>query len=105
MRRNPSITAEGSSDGGEKFPVARKSSVRNQAVAAGVEAGPIGAVGLKGEDAAGPGIVSVEQGLKGFQYRGIGGLGQQSEQGGLALEQAAQEAWDGKDPVTVRDGR
>ncbi len=68
-----------------------------------IEVGPVSAVGLQRQDETGADVGAAEQGLKGFQYRGIGGLGQQSQQGALALEQASQHPWDGKGPVTVRD--
>ena len=64
----------------------------------------VGPICLKREDAAGAHIFCAEQSLKGFQYRGIGGLGQQAQQGSFALEQAAQYAWNGKGPVTVGYG-
>jgi hypothetical protein len=58
-------------------------------MAMGVEIGSVGSEGLKRKDAAGSHLFSVKQGLKTFQYRCISGLGQQSQQGALALEQAA----------------
>jgi hypothetical protein len=73
-------------------------------MAMGVEVGAVGSERLKGKDAAGAYIFSVEQGLKAFYYRGISGLGQQAEQTALALEQAAQYARDRKGPVTVGYG-
>jgi hypothetical protein len=73
-------------------------------VAVRIEVCSIRAVRLKRQDAAGSYIFSAEQSLKGFQYRGIGGLGQQTQQCALALEQAAQHSRDGKGPVTVRNG-
>jgi len=64
---------------------------------------PIGAEGLKRNDAAGADIGAVEQRLEGFQYGSICGLRQQAQQWAFALEQAAQDAGDGKGPVTVRN--
>lgn len=48
-------------------------------------------------------ISSVEEGLKAFHDKGIGGLGQLAEQKAPALGQAAQDPGDGRDPVPVRD--
>jgi len=64
-------------------------------VAVGVEVGAIGAEGLKRNDAAGADVFSVQQRLKGLQYGSIGGLGQQTQQRALSLEQAAQHSRDG----------
>ena len=61
--------------------------------------------GLKRQHAGGADIFAGEQRLKGFQYRGIGGLGQQTEQAALTLEQAAQNTRDRKCPVRVRNWR
>ena len=52
----------------------------------GVEIGAVSSESLKGKDAAGAYVFSAEQGLKGFQYRRISGLGQQTQQGAFALE-------------------
>ena len=71
-------------------------------MAMGIKVCSISAIRLKRQHAARPHIFSAEKSLKGSQYRGISGLGQQTQQRSLAFEQAAQHAWNGKGPMTVR---
>ena len=88
----------------QKRSICGESSIGNNCVAVGVEVGAIGAEGPKRSDTAGADIFSVWQRLNGLQYGSIGGLRQQTQQRGLALEQPAQHSRDGKGPVAVRDG-
>jgi len=52
----------------------------------------------------GPDVGAVKECLEGFQNRGVGGLRQQAEQPAVAFDQNAENAGDGKGPVTMRDG-
>lgn len=88
----------------QKRSICGESSIGNNCVAVGVEVGAIGAEVLKRIDTAGADILSVQQRLNGLQYGSIGGLRQQTQQRGLALEQPALHSRDGKGPVAVRDG-
>ena len=64
----------------------------------------VAAEGLQRDDAAGADVRAVKECLEGFQNRGVGGLGQKAEQSAVAFDETAQDAGDGKGPVTMRDG-
>jgi len=90
--------------GGEEIPPRKKRTIRANAVAMEIEVCPAGVVSLRRQDAPAANIVAAEEGLEGFQYRGLGALGQQAEQRLFALECVAQHSRDGEGPVPVRNG-
>lgn len=103
--------AENFHDGGrigggkrQELSVAIENAVGNQGMGMRMEVGPVAPESLQGDDAAGANVTAVKECLGGFQNRGVGGLGQQAEQLAVAFDQTAQNAGDGKGPVTMGDG-
>ncbi len=87
---------------GQELAIGSENAVGNQGVGVRIPVAAIGAEGLQRDHAAGADIGAVKQGLKGLQDGRIGRLRQQAQQLAVALEQAAQDAWERKRPVAVR---
>ena len=88
----------------QELTIGNENAVGNQGMGMRIEVGAVATVGRQGKYAAGADVRAVKECLEGFQNRGVGGLGQKAEQPAVTFDETAQDAGDGKGPVTMGEG-